>query len=269
MQQYVTTADGYRAEIARVSRTPLHYLLMSGQFPSGEALRAAESPLMAVIEDRKVSFGNTWEDAMMFALVIAGAATDSLSTVWVDTTSVSDKEKLDSLVVRARPRRPGPGYLGRDGLRRGPDRRLRTASSRPARGSGGSVRRGPARRPDAASRDGRERQQHRPHRGRAATDAGDSGRDTAVMTAKSTGSPRKVSGSPATPAPAPVGGSAKESAPVNRPTEEDKRPSTPSRPTATSTRCGSRKGRLSPASDRLEKEIDALVLAVVYEVKPT
>lgn len=100
MQQFVATADGYRAEIARVSRTPLHYLLLSGQFPSGEALRAAESPLMAVIRDRKVSFGNSWEDAMLFALSLAGVEVEALSAVWVDTTSVSDKEKLDGLVIK-------------------------------------------------------------------------------------------------------------------------------------------------------------------------
>lgn len=100
MQQFVSTADGYRAEIARVSRTPLHYLLLSGNFPSGEALRAAEAPLMAVIRDRQTGFGNTWEDAMSFALTIAGAAPDSISATWVDTTSVSEKEKLDGLVLK-------------------------------------------------------------------------------------------------------------------------------------------------------------------------
>lgn len=100
MQSFVQTADGYRSEIARVSRTPLHYLLLSGTFPSGEALRAAESPLMAVIRDRKVSFGSTWEDSMTFALEIAGAPTDSCSTAWIDTTSVSDKEKLEGLTMK-------------------------------------------------------------------------------------------------------------------------------------------------------------------------
>lgn len=100
MQQFVQTADGYRAEIARVSRTPLHYLLLSGSFPSGEALRAAEAPLMAVIRDRKVSFGNSWEDAMSFALLIAGQPVDSCSATWLDTTSVSENEKLDGLTKK-------------------------------------------------------------------------------------------------------------------------------------------------------------------------
>ena len=96
MQSFVATADSYQAEIARVSRTPLHYLLLSGQFPSGEALRAAEAPLMAVIRDRQLSFGNTWEDSMAFALTIAGVAVDSVSCTWLDTTSVSESEKLDA-----------------------------------------------------------------------------------------------------------------------------------------------------------------------------
>lgn len=100
MQQFVATADGYRAEIARVSRTPLHYLLLVGQFPSGDSQRTSESPLMAVVKDRKVSFGNSWEDAMSFALTIAGAPVDSISATWIDTTSVSEKEKLDGLAIK-------------------------------------------------------------------------------------------------------------------------------------------------------------------------
>lgn len=100
MQQFVTTADGYRAEVARVSRTPLHYLLLSGEFPSGEALRAAESPLMAVVHDRQQGYGNTWEDAIAFALRIAGITVAAVSTTWADTTSVSEKEKMEALTSK-------------------------------------------------------------------------------------------------------------------------------------------------------------------------
>lgn len=100
MAGFVATADGFRAEIARVSRTPLHYLLLSGQFPSGEALRAAEAPLMAVIKDRQATFGNTWEDAIAFALKVAGQQVESVSCTWLDTTSVSDSEKLDAMTKK-------------------------------------------------------------------------------------------------------------------------------------------------------------------------
>lgn len=100
LEGFIKTADGYRAEIARVSRTPLHYLLLSGEFPSGEALRAAEAPLMAVIADREIAFGNSWEDAMAFALKIARAEPDSISASWKDTTSVGETEKMQALVIK-------------------------------------------------------------------------------------------------------------------------------------------------------------------------
>lgn len=100
MQGFILTADSYRSEIARVSRVPLHYLLMSGQFPSGEAQRSAEAPLMSVVDDRKTSYGNSWEDAIGFAMKVAGSPVESVSTTWKDTTSVSESEKLDALAKK-------------------------------------------------------------------------------------------------------------------------------------------------------------------------
>lgn len=56
---------------------------------------------MAVVSDRQIGFGNSWEDAMLFALKIAGANADSISANWKDTTSVADSEKLDGLTKKA------------------------------------------------------------------------------------------------------------------------------------------------------------------------
>lgn len=55
------------ARIARRSRTPMH-LLTGGSPPSGEALKTAESGLVAKVKAAQVVFGQSWEDACLLML---------------------------------------------------------------------------------------------------------------------------------------------------------------------------------------------------------
>lgn len=72
ISKYIEVSETFRKEIARVSRTPLHYFSLQGTWPSGEALKTAEAPLVKKAEDRIDSFGAVWGDAMRFALQISG-----------------------------------------------------------------------------------------------------------------------------------------------------------------------------------------------------
>lgn len=82
--------------ISRASRVPVHYLQMSGDFPSGRALRTAEAPFVAKIEDRQTAFGNTWEDAMHLALRMAGVSDPGmLTTVWKPAAPLSTEDTAD------------------------------------------------------------------------------------------------------------------------------------------------------------------------------
>ena len=68
--QYVEVQENLRAEIARVSGTPLHYLFITkGDYPSGEAMKSAEARFTRKVEQRQQALGNQWED--LFALAIA------------------------------------------------------------------------------------------------------------------------------------------------------------------------------------------------------
>lgn len=72
--QYVEVLENFRAEIARVSGTPLHYLFITrGDFPSGEAMKSAEARFTRKVENRQASFGNQWEDLLALALRIEDA----------------------------------------------------------------------------------------------------------------------------------------------------------------------------------------------------
>lgn len=101
LKQYLDEQESFRLEIARVSRTPIHYLLPStGQFPSGEALRTAETPFVAKIKRRQVSFGNAWEDVLRFALRIANGPDAQLSINWLPADARSRNELMNELVLK-------------------------------------------------------------------------------------------------------------------------------------------------------------------------
>jgi hypothetical protein len=87
--------------IARVSATPMHYMMMqTGNPPSGEAMRTSETPFTAKVKDRQTAWGNVWEDVMLFALRVQEG--DSLgedvrlSTKWTDAAPMSDKEEAET-----------------------------------------------------------------------------------------------------------------------------------------------------------------------------
>ncbi len=92
--QFLDVQEKFRKEIATVSRTPLHFLIPpAGVWPSGEALRAAESSFLAKVANRQVMFGNAWEDVLRFALRVAGKRVAQLSCQWKDPTPRADLER--------------------------------------------------------------------------------------------------------------------------------------------------------------------------------
>lgn len=101
ISKLLVVVDNFRLEIARVSRTPLHYIAPTvGGFPSGESLKTAEAPFVAKVRDRQVDFGNTWEDVMAFALRIAGSQETMLSALWTSAEPRSDKDQLENAILK-------------------------------------------------------------------------------------------------------------------------------------------------------------------------
>jgi len=89
--------------IAAQTRTPPHYLLgQSGNFPSGESLKATETGLVAKVKRKQVSFGETWEEAMRIAFAFRGddmrAGAFDAECVWHDPESRSEGELVDALL---------------------------------------------------------------------------------------------------------------------------------------------------------------------------
>ncbi|HEY7119662.1 MAG TPA: phage portal protein [Tepidisphaeraceae bacterium] len=92
LNQLVSQKQELQLDIARVSSVPVHYLLMTGQYPSGESLKTAEAPFVAKLEDRQRAFGAVWADALAFALVLDGMGATELATRWAAAAPRSEQE---------------------------------------------------------------------------------------------------------------------------------------------------------------------------------
>ncbi|MGH9949447.1 MAG: phage portal protein [Pyrinomonadaceae bacterium] len=101
LDQFLKVKDGFRIDIASVTGTPLYYLLPHGRgFASGEAMRKAETRFIAKVRDRQTSFGQTWADAMQFALKIEGREDAILKTKWEDAAQLTEKEMLENILLK-------------------------------------------------------------------------------------------------------------------------------------------------------------------------
>jgi hypothetical protein len=100
LEAYTKVIDAFFAMVARVKGIPLSYFFMSGDVPSGEALKTAESRLTKRVEKTMRSFGESWELALAFALKVIGTTDAQLTTTWAAPESRNDKDEVDVLDVK-------------------------------------------------------------------------------------------------------------------------------------------------------------------------
>lgn len=88
--------------IASQTRTPPHYFYLSGQFPSGESIKSAETGLVAKVRRKQRHFGEAWEEVLRLAFLAAGdfgrAGVRQTETLWADPESRSESEHTDAIV---------------------------------------------------------------------------------------------------------------------------------------------------------------------------
>ena len=101
LDQFLLVKDSFRVDIASVTGTPLHYFLQQvGEFASGESLKQSGTRFLAKVRDRQESFGQVWADAMSFALRIEGNPGTQLLTEWEDPSPMTERERLENLLLK-------------------------------------------------------------------------------------------------------------------------------------------------------------------------
>lgn len=97
---YIKSRDADIRDLAAVTQTPPHHLLGQMANLSAEALAAAESSLIRKVEERKHSFGESWEQTLRLAALVGGdeGADDFEAQVhWRDMESRSLAQTADAL----------------------------------------------------------------------------------------------------------------------------------------------------------------------------
>ena len=88
--------------VAKTTQTPMHYLRSSGDMPSGEALKTAESGLVQKVENRQQRWAMPWAQSMELLLTINGdAPTSAVTPVWKKAETRHDLEQAQVAQLKA------------------------------------------------------------------------------------------------------------------------------------------------------------------------
>lgn len=101
LTNFVKAVEMLVQHVASQSRTPPHYFYLSGQFPSGESIKSAETGLVSKAQRKQRYFGEAWEDVLRLAFTVTGdtakADFTAAETIWKDPESRTESEHVDAV----------------------------------------------------------------------------------------------------------------------------------------------------------------------------
>jgi hypothetical protein len=104
LKPFVTGIEMLVQHVASQSRTPPHYFYLSGQFPSGESIKSAETGLVAKTVRKQGPFGESWEEVQRLGFMVIGddarANAVGMETIWGDPESRSESEHVDAVLKK-------------------------------------------------------------------------------------------------------------------------------------------------------------------------
>ncbi len=99
LSNYVDAVTVLLQHLAAQTRTPPHYLLGQIVNASGDALKAAETGLVAKVKRKQIDFEDSWQSAIRAALTLDGKRPDgAIETIWRDPEHRSDAQMVDAAV---------------------------------------------------------------------------------------------------------------------------------------------------------------------------
>jgi hypothetical protein len=123
-QFQATVLSNFSAEMDKIAnhifintRTPKHYLMVSGSNISGEALLAMESPLNKKSKKRQTLFASQWQDIASFIAQLEGMTVtpDDIACQWERIESLQPKTEAETRQVNVNAGIPLITILRRDG----------------------------------------------------------------------------------------------------------------------------------------------------------
>jgi hypothetical protein len=104
LQNYVKAIELLVQHVAAQTSTPRHYLFQSGQSPSGDAIKSAETGLVAKVLKKQLHLGERYEEVIRLAFRFLGDPRGNVrdsSLIWGDPESRTEGELVDALVKMA------------------------------------------------------------------------------------------------------------------------------------------------------------------------
>lgn len=92
----------YVNAMATTTSTPLHLYQIGGQPPTGLSLKRAEMPLLHKVGLRQLFFGQTWKNAIVFALTLAGFDVDPerIQVTWKPASLTDEKDVWETFGLK-------------------------------------------------------------------------------------------------------------------------------------------------------------------------
>lgn len=106
LRQLLEVAEAFRIELARIAGLPLWYVVpsMTGQPPSGEALKVGEKRHVAKAERRATDFGAAWADAVAYAMSLTRGMqrppAGALEATWENPATPDAKGAAETAIVK-------------------------------------------------------------------------------------------------------------------------------------------------------------------------
>nr|WP_281352396.1 phage portal protein [Phytoactinopolyspora alkaliphila] len=97
---YLKSRERDLQDLSTIKRIPRHYLFQEGQSPSGDAIKSAETGLVAVVRRKHLTLGDPLEETNRIARIMAGdgeAAADS-EMVWADPEFQTYGQLVDGVI---------------------------------------------------------------------------------------------------------------------------------------------------------------------------
>lgn len=86
-------------QMSAVTDIPLHYFDRTGDMPSGESFRRAETPLTNKVEDRESLFGVTWHEFFDYCLAVNRLPPSDAQPMWAPPTVWIDLESWQTAIL--------------------------------------------------------------------------------------------------------------------------------------------------------------------------
>lgn len=102
LENFTKTMVTHCSQIAMIAGIPPHYFFLTGDFPSGESLKTAESSLVKRVEKTQRTFGSSWADVMRLALRIQAGADAQIQTVWASAETRDETAQVNRLSIAVR-----------------------------------------------------------------------------------------------------------------------------------------------------------------------